>query len=58
MAGIYNFKEIRKATMFQDQVRGSWSRPMVQLCGGCSFKPFGDKGGMKKLKMGPEWLNT
>ena len=35
----------------------SWGRPMVRLSGGGHFKPFGDKGGVKKPKLGPAWLN-
>jgi len=35
----------------------SWGRPMVRLSGGGHFKPFGDKGGVKKLKMALDWLN-
>ena len=31
----------------------SWGRPMVRLSGGGPFKPFGDKGGVKKPKLGP-----
>lgn len=42
--------------MFKDP--GAWSRPMVQLSGGGFIKTFGAKSGVKKFKMGPEWLNT
>ena len=29
----------------------NWGHPMVRLPGGGCFKPFGAKGGVKKLKM-------